>query len=267
MPDLLRVEDLSVAYTRGSLTIPVLNKINFAIKENEILAIVGESGSGKSTTAHALLKLPDAEYSGQVIWQGENLLQKSESELRNIRGKELSIIFQQAMSALNPIKKVGSHLTELLTHHLGLSKSKAKERAIGLLADVGLSDPEVIFDSYPFQLSGGMCQRAVIALALACGPKLLIADEPTTALDAKIQLQILDLLKSLRGKYKMSILFITHDLGIVAHLCDRVIVMLEGRIVEEGTSDDIFRNSRHLYTKALLNALPYNKHKSEHRLI
>lgn len=256
----LKIKDLNVDITLESGIFPVLRNISFDLFPGETLGIVGESGSAKTVTCLSLLKLlptPPAIYrNGSVELNGKDLWKISESELRKIRGKEISMIFQEALSALNPVIKVGEQISEIFTYHFSLSKIEAKNNVIELLNKVGVPDPEKRFHQYLHQLSGGLQQRIMFAVALAGNPPVLIADEPTTALDVTIQLQILELLKKLQKDSKMSIIFISHDLGIIAEVCHRVIVMYGGRIVEIGQVDTIFSNPQHPYTRLLLETIP-----------
>ena len=228
--------------------------------KGETLAIVGESGSGKSVTAQTLMKLipmpPGKITGGQILFDGTDIVSKTEKEMEKIRGKEISMIFQDPMTSLNPTMRVGKQIMEVLIKHQNMSKSEAKERAQELLKLVGIPMPEKRVNQYPHEFSGGMRQRAMIAIALAARPKLLIADEPTTALDVTIQAQILELMKELQAKMDTSIIFITHDLGVVANIADRVAVMYAGQIVETGTVDEIFYDPRHPYTWGLLASMP-----------
>ena len=245
---ILSVRDLWISFSKE----PVVKGISFDIFSGETVALVGESGCGKSVTAQSILLPTGQTRRGEIWFQGEDLLCKSAKEMQRIRGKSIGMIFQDPLSSLNPLMTVGQQLIEGLLIHSGLRKQQAKEKGLEWLQLVGISEPERRYDQYPFELSGGMRQRIMIAMAMACGPLLLIADEPTTALDVTVQAQILDLLKKLTTGRQLSLLFITHDLGIVAGLCDRVLVMQSGKIVEEGTVDNIFYNPRHPYTRQLL---------------
>ena len=259
---ILQVIDLHVTFHTWGKPAYALRGIDFQMGEGEILAIVGESGCGKSVTAKSIMGLLPKHSSkierGQIFYQeGRDLLKLSEAEMRSIRGKEIAMIFQDPMTSLNPIKKIGLQIIEgLLLHRPEMSKEEAKQRVIELLRSVGIAQPEERFNAYPHTLSGGMRQRAMIALAMACEPKILLADEPTTALDVTVQAQILELLKAFAKTYKTSILLITHDLSVVAGLCDRVLVMYAGQIVEEASVDELFHNPRHPYTKRLLHSIP-----------
>ncbi|WP_244486862.1 ABC transporter ATP-binding protein [Aurantimonas sp. Leaf443] len=257
---LLSVENLSVAFHQGGRTSVAVDGVSFTIGKGETLALVGESGSGKSVSALSILKLlpyPSASHpSGAIRYNGENLLDEDESDLRRVRGNRISMIFQEPMSSLNPLHTIERQVGEVLRLHRGFSQAKARERTIELLTEVGIRDPESRLGAYPHQLSGGQRQRVMIAMALANEPDLLIADEPTTALDVTVQAQILAILKTLQAERGMAMLFITHDLGIVRRIADRVCVMLKGRIVEEGPTAAIFAEPRHDYTRHLLAAEP-----------
>ncbi len=258
---ILEVDDLNVTFTTWGRPVYALRGIHFQIKQGEILAIVGESGCGKSVTAKAIMRLLPKHSSvidkGRILYQNHDLLTLSEAAMRSVRGKEIAMIFQDPMTSLNPIKKIGLQIIEgLLLHHPEMKKSDAKSKVIELLRSVGIAQPEERFCAYPHTLSGGMRQRAMIALAMACEPKILIADEPTTALDVTVQAQILELLKEIANVRKTSILLITHDLSVVAGLCDRVLVMYAGQIVEEATVLELFKDPRHPYTKRLLHSIP-----------
>jgi len=256
---LLKVKDLKTTFYSKNNKIEAVRGVNIEIKSGEILGIVGESGSGKSVLMKSVIGiLPENAKidSGEVYFEEKNILNLSTREMRKIKGKEIAMIFQDPMTALNPLKKIGDHIIEVLVRHKGVNKRIARKMALEVLNDVGIPMPEKRIDQYPHEFSGGMRQRVLIAMALACDPKLLIADEPTTALDVTIQAQILELLKSLKDKNNMSIILITHDLGVVASLCDRIAVMYGGLIMEEGTTEEIFYSSKHPYTKALLNSIP-----------
>jgi len=256
---LLKVKDLKTTFYSKNNKIEAVRGVNIEIKSGEILGIVGESGSGKSVLMKSVIGiLPENAKidSGEVYFEEKNILNLSSREMRKIKGKEIAMIFQDPMTALNPLMKIGDHIVEVLVRHKGVNKRIARKMAIEVLNDVGIPMPEKRIDQYPHEFSGGMRQRVLIAMALACDPKLLIADEPTTALDVTIQAQILELLKSLKEKNNMSIILITHDLGVVASLCNRIAVMYGGLIMEEGTTEEIFYSSKHPYTKALLNSIP-----------
>ena len=229
------------------------------MNEGEVLGIVGESGSGKSVTAYSIMGLtayPGKLIGGTIYFNGHQIEKMSEKEMRKIRGNEVSIIFQDPMTSLNPVYTIGNQITEVIRLHTGKSKKEAYDRAKELLELVGINEPAKRLKQYPHELSGGMRQRVMIAIALACEPKLLIADEPTTALDVTIQAQILELMQELRQKLGMSIIMITHDLGVVASMCERIAVMYAGHIVEYGTADEIFYEPKHEYTKGLINSIP-----------
>jgi microcin C transport system ATP-binding protein len=257
---LLDVRDLSVAFHQGDNTSIAVNKVSFDIKRGECVALVGESGSGKSVSALSVLKLlpyPMASHpSGAIRFKGRELLGMSENDIRAIRGNDISIIFQEPMTSLNPLHTIGAQISEILQLHNGVRGNKARTRVIELLTQVGIPDPETRLGSYPHQLSGGQRQRVMIAMALANEPDLLIADEPTTALDVTVQAQILTLLADIRQRLGMSLLFITHDLGIVRRIAERVCVMKNGLIVEQGPVEQVFTSPQHPYTKALLAAEP-----------
>lgn len=267
----MKVTDLEVTFHSGGRKFRAVRGISFEVFEGEILGVVGESGCGKSAAVKALIKLlPEhsTEISGEVIFDNQNLTQCSEKQLQKIRGKDIGMIFQDPMTSLNPTLKIGNQIIEgYLRHHPHISVKDAKQYAIELLAQVGIPQPETRINEYPHTLSGGMRQRAMIALALASKPKLLIADEPTTALDVTIQAQILDLLKQIQQKTKTSILLITHDLSVVASICDRVLVMYAGQIVESATVEELFENPKHPYTIKLLQSIPRLDKSQDHPLI
>lgn len=257
----LEVKDLRINFKTYAGEVKAVRGVNFELYEGETLAIVGESGSGKSVTSNALMKLipqpPGIYAGGEILFGGRDLVQLTEREMMSVRGNDIAMIFQDPMTALNPTMRIGYQITEVLLKHKKTgSRSEAKERAIQLLDQVGIPFPEKRFRAYPHELSGGMRQRVVIAIALAANPKLLIADEPTTALDVTIQAQILELMKEIQKKSNTSIIFITHDLGVVANIADRVAVMYAGQIVEYGTVNDIFYNPKHPYTWGLLGSMP-----------
>lgn len=256
----LEINDLHVSFDIEAGEVQAVRGVDFYLNKGETLAIVGESGSGKSVSTKAITKLFQGKSGrikkGSIIFNGEDLTQKSEKELMKLRGKEISMIFQDPMTSLNPTMKIGKQVMEPIIRHIGLSKSEAKKRAIELLKLVGLKRVEERFNAYPHQFSGGQRQRIVIALALACEPKVLIADEPTTALDVTMQAQILDLMKELQQKIDTSIIFITHDLGVVANVADRVAVMYSGQMIETGNVDEVFYDPKHPYTWGLLSSMP-----------
>lgn len=250
--------------------VKALNDVTIQMKEGEVLGIVGESGSGKSVTAYSIMGLTAENgkiVGGSVEFNGHRIDQMSEKEMRNIRGKEVSIIFQDPMTSLNPVYTVGNQISEAIKLHTDKEGDEVKERAKELLSLVGINEPEKRIKQYPHELSGGMRQRIVIAMALACEPKLLIADEPTTALDVTIQAQILELMQDLQKKLGMGIIMITHDLGVVASMCDHIAVMYAGEIVEYGTADDIFYNPKHEYTKGLIRSIPKFYEEAYSRLV
>lgn len=250
--------------------VKALNDVSIHLKEGEVLGIVGESGSGKSVTAYSLMGLtahPGKLIGGTLQFNGHEIEEMGEKEMRKIRGKEISIIFQDPMTSLNPVYTIGNQITEVIRLHTDKDKKQAYARAKELLELVGINEPEKRLKQYPHELSGGMRQRVMIAIALACEPKLLIADEPTTALDVTIQAQILELMMELKDKLGMAIIMITHDLGVVASMCDRIAVMYAGRIVEYGTTDDIFYHPHHMYTKGLIRSIPRLDTKEHERLV
>ncbi|MBZ9754857.1 ABC transporter ATP-binding protein [Mesorhizobium sp. ESP6-5] len=260
---LLSVQDLSVAFSQGGGQSVAVDHISFDIARGETVALVGESGSGKSVSALSVLKLlpyPSASHpSGKILFQGADLLAMSEKQLRQVRGNKITMIFQEPMTSLNPLHTIEHQVVEILKLHQGMGDRPAKARTLALLNEVGIRDPQKRLDAYPHQLSGGQRQRVMIAMALANEPELLIADEPTTALDVTVQAQILELLAGLKSRKGMSMLFITHDLGIVRKIADRVCVMTKGKIVETGPTKDIFANPQHPYTRHLLAAEPKGK--------
>lgn len=260
MGQTLEVRNLHVSFQTYAGEVKAVRGINFTINKGEFVAIVGESGCGKTVTAETIMGLlpspPGCIKQGEILFRGQNLVDKSDGEMRAIRGKELGMIFQDPMTSLNPTITVGSQIAEGLRKHQGLMKSEAREKALEALKLVGIPEAEKRFDQYPHQFSGGMRQRVMIAIALVRKPALLIADEPTTALDVTIQAQILHLMKDLQEKMATSTILITHDLGVVAEVCDKVIVMYAGKVVETGTVDDIFYHPQHPYTKGLLESVP-----------
>lgn len=250
--------------------VKALNDVSIALEEGEVLGIVGESGSGKSVTAYSLMGLtahPGRLVGGTLEFNGHKIHEMSEKEIRNIRGNEVSIIFQDPMTSLNPVYTIGNQIREVIKLHTDYTSNQIQERAIELLNLVGINEPEKRLKQYPHELSGGMRQRVMIAIALACEPKLLIADEPTTALDVTIQAQILELMVELKEKLGMAIIMITHDLGIVANMCEKIAVMYAGRIVEYGTTDEIFYSPKHEYTKGLLESMPRIDSTEHERLV
>lgn len=260
MDDILQVKDLRTYFYTAGKEIPAVDGVSFSVRRGETLCVVGESGCGKSATSMSVMQLvavPPGKYvSGEILFEGQNLLGRPRREMNRIRGKDISMIFQEPMTALNPVQRIYRQISEAILAHEKVSKAEAKARSIQLLKMVGVPDAERCAASYPHQLSGGMRQRVMIAMAFACKPKLLIADEPTTALDVTIQAQILALIKQLKDEYGMSVLFITHDLGVVAEIAQRVAVMYSGRIVEEADTEALFREPLHPYTRGLLNCIP-----------
>jgi peptide/nickel transport system ATP-binding protein len=257
--NLLEVKDLRVSFDTRRGEVKAVNGLSFELKAGETLGIVGESGSGKSVSMNAVMGLvrdANVKISGEVFFKGENLLIRSDESMRSIRGKEIAMVFQDPMTALTPVYTVGWHIVEQIRLHTTLSKSEARERAIEILNDVGIPDPKRRVDQYPHEFSGGMRQRAIIAMALALNPALLIADEPTTALDVTIQAQILDLLMRLQEQHNSSIIIITHDMGVVSEIADEVLVMYAGRPVERASKRELFANPRHPYTQGLMNSVP-----------
>ena len=257
---LLRVEDLVTAFHTDEGSLRAVDGVSFEVQSGKTLGIVGESGCGKSVTSLSIMRLlpsPPGEIErGKILFEGKNLLEISEKEMRSLRGNDISMIFQEPMTSLNPVHRIGKQVGETVRHHRGASAEEARARAIEMLELVGIPAPEKRVDAYPHELSGGMRQRVVIAMALACDPKLLIADEPTTALDVTIQAQILELLGELQRKMGMGIIFITHDLGVVAELTDEVVVMYAGTVVERASTSALFSDPRHPYTVGLLGSIP-----------
>ena len=267
MENILEVKDLNISFHTFGGEVQAIRGVDFELKKGETLAIVGESGSGKSVTSKSIMRLlPEGNSEikkGEILFGGKNLAALSEQKMQKIRGKEISMIFQDPMTSLNPTIKIGKQIMEPILKHQKMSKASAKQRTLELLKLVGIANAEERFNQYPHQFSGGMRQRVVIAIALACNPKILIADEPTTALDVTIQAQILELMKDLQTKIDTSIIFITHDLGVVANVADRVAVMYAGKIVEIGTVDEIFYNPKHPYTWGLISSMPSLDSKDE----
>jgi oligopeptide transport system ATP-binding protein len=260
MVALLDVQNLQTEFHTTEGIVKAVNGVSYTLEEGGILGIVGESGSGKSVSVLSLLQLlpspPAYVKGGAAVFDGRDLMQMSKKEIRSIRGNQIAIIFQDPMSSLNPVLKIGKQIGEVLQLHLGMSESQARQRAIELLTHVGIPMAEQRVDQYPHQLSGGMRQRVMIALGLACNPRLLIADEPTTALDVTIQAQIINLVRKLQEETGMAVIWITHDLGVVAGLADKVVVMYSGHVVEYATVEDLFADTRHPYTLGLLASLP-----------
>lgn len=256
----LQVKGLKTYYYTEEGVVPAVDGLDFEVEPGETFAIVGESGCGKSVTSLSILRLipspPGKIIDGEIIYHGQDLVKKSEREMRSIRGNDISMIFQEPMTSLNPVFTVGQQIGESFRFHQQMGKAEMLKKSIEMLRLVGIPEPEHVINDYPNQLSGGMRQRVMIAIALACEPKLLIADEPTTALDVTIQAQILELMQELRKKLGMSIIMITHDLGVVASMCEKIAVMYAGHIVEYGTADEIFYNPSHEYTKGLIKSIP-----------
>ena len=258
---LLEVKNLKVSFNVGKKKLTAVENVEFSLDKGKVIGIVGESGCGKSVTATSILRLvPPAvsiiDEDSQILFDGEDLVKAPEARMREIRGNEISMIFQEPMTSLNPIIRCGKQIAESLQLHRGMKKKEAMEEAIKMMQAVGIANPQARAYEYPHQMSGGMRQRVMIAMALACQPQILIADEPTTALDVTIQAQILDLIRDLNQKMNTSVVFITHDLGVVSELCDTVIVMYNGHIVEKAPVADIFREPLHPYTQGLLSAIP-----------
>ncbi|MBW4827147.1 MAG: ABC transporter ATP-binding protein [Clostridiaceae bacterium] len=260
MDKLLEVKDLKTYFYTDDGIVKAVDGVNFSVESGKTIGIVGESGCGKSVTAMSILRLipdpPGKIVNGEVLFDGKDLTKVSEEELRHIRGNDISVIFQEPMTSLNPVFTVGYQIMEALMLHQKLSEEEAKKKAIEMIKLVGIPRADKIVDEYPHQLSGGMRQRVMIAMALSCQPKLLIADEPTTALDVTIQAQILELMNELKNKLNTSIMLITHDLGVVAEMSDHVIVMYSGKVVEDAPVDELFKNPRHPYTIGLMNSIP-----------
>ena len=265
MPEtLLEVRDLVTGFDTDAGLVRAVDGISFSVPKARTVGIVGESGCGKSVTALSIMRLLPRPMGrvlgGEILFEQLDLLKVEDEEMRKIRGSRIGMIFQEPMSALNPVHRIGKQLTEVYLEHLDIAKNEAMARAIELLGHVGIPSPEIRVSEYPHQLSGGMRQRVVIAMALACKPSLIIADEPTTALDVTIQAQILELMQKLQAEMGMSIILITHDLGVIAETCDEVVVMYAGHIAESGPVRDIFERPKHPYTKGLLNSIPRLDH-------
>jgi len=260
LPPLLEVRDLHTEFRTGAGTVPAVDGISYTVERGETVAIVGESGSGKTAGALSILRLipdpPGRVTGGEILFDGRDLLRLSGEDIRQVRGADIGMIFQEPMTSLNPVLTIGRQITETIEQHRGTDRPTAQKRAVELLAMVGIADPARRLKQYPHQLSGGMRQRIMIAIALACDPKLIIADEPTTALDVTIQAQILELMKELTRRLHVALIIITHNLGVVARYANRVNVMYAGRIVESGPAADIYHEPRHPYTMALLRSVP-----------
>ncbi len=255
----LKINNLKTYYYLTEGVVKAVDRVNMRVNQEEALGIVGESGCGKSTVAHSILRLirqPGKIVSGEILFEGQNLLSKSESEMRKIRGGRIAMVFQNPTSSLNPVFTVGSQIGEAIKLHQNVEKKGVKEKVVDMLGKVGIPSPKERMEDYPHEYSGGMCQRAMMAMALSCNPKLLIADEPTTNLDVTIQAQILDLIRALRKEFNASILLIGHDFGVISELCDRIVVMYSGKVVESADLATIFKNPMHPYTKALLESIP-----------
>ena len=258
MTAILEVEQLRTWFRSDNGVVSVVDGVDFSIRAGETLGVVGESGCGKSVTSLSIMRLlpPNGKSEGTIRFNGKNVLELSEKEMQSLRGNEIAMIFQEPMTSLNPLHTVGKQIEEAVLLHMKVSKEQAKERAIAMLKAVGMPRAEEIYGEFPHQLSGGMRQRVMIAMAMSCDPKLIIADEPTTALDVTIQAQILDLMRDLKEKTGTSIMLITHDLGVVAEMCDRVIVMYAGQVVEETDVESLFENPMHPYTIGLMKSVP-----------
>ena len=267
--EVLKIEDLSISFYTPVGEVKAVDSINYTLHENEIMGIVGESGSGKSVESYGIMGLlqePGKVKSGKILFKGENVLDYDKNKMSEFRGAKCSMIFQNPMTCLNPVYTIGNQLMEALLVHKKCSKDEAYQKAVDMLDSVGISNPKRRMKQYPHELSGGMRQRVMIGMGLICEPDILIADEPTTALDVTIQAQILELIKEFQNKSKMSVIFITHNLAVVAQICDTVSVMYAGRIVEQGSVEEIFYNPKHPYTKGLLNSMPRIDSKEQVRL-
>ena len=262
---ILKVEDLKTSFMTSSGEVQAVRGVSFEVHKGEILGIVGESGSGKSVTSMSILRLlADTARikNGKIEFEGTDLTKVSDKQMREIRGQKIAMVFQDPMSSLNPVYKVGDQVAEGLIQHTGMKKKEARAKVLEMFRKLGIPDPEERIDNYPHQFSGGMKQRVVIAIALSCNPELLIADEPTTALDVTIQAQVLDLIREMKEKMNSSVIMITHDLGVVASLCDRILIMYGGKIVESGSDREIFYDPKHPYTRGLLQCV-HNPEKKE----
>lgn len=267
---LLVVDNLEISFFTYAGEVKAVRNVSFSLDAGEVMGIVGESGSGKSVSSYGIMGIipePGKVINGQILFDGKDITKMSEKELLHIRGKEIGMIFQDPMTSLNPVFTIGNQIDETLKKHTYLNKEKRKRRVLELFQLVGINQPEKRYYQYPHEFSGGMRQRVMIAMALACNPKLLVADEPTTALDVTIQAQIIELMKNLQLHLGMSIIFITHDLGVISEICNKVAVMYAGNIVEAGSIDDIFYQPKHPYTWGLLQSIPRINHKEHQRLI
>ena len=276
MQSLIEVKDLETNFFTDAGVVRAVNGVDFTIEREKTLGVVGESGCGKSVTALSIMQLilyPGKIVGGEILFHRNGTavdltkLDPTGPEIRSIRGNEIAMIFQEPMTSLNPVYTIGNQIMESIRLHQGLSRNEARDKAVDMLGAVGISSPETRIKEYPYQLSGGMRQRAMIAMALSCNPSLLIADEPTTALDVTIQAQVLNLMNTLRTEFKAAIMFITHDLGVIAHMADDVVVMYLGRIVEQAAVDDIFLKPKHPYTRGLMNSIPSLTATKEKRLV
>ena len=263
----MEVKDLKVSFFTPAGEVKAVGGISYDLDYGEVMGVVGESGSGKSVMSQSILRLRDhdtaVQYEGEILFENEDLLKRPLSKMREIRGNDISVIFQDPLNSLSPVHTVGKQLSEIVLLHKNVTKSEAKARSIEMLKLTGIPNPEDCMKKYPFELSGGMQQRVMIAMALACEPDILIADEPTTALDVTIQAQILELMQELQKKMGMAIIMVTHDLGVIADMCDEIIVMYGGRVCERGTADDIFYRPAHEYTKGLLRSIPTAENNGE----
>jgi oligopeptide/dipeptide ABC transporter ATP-binding protein len=268
--EILHVENLKTYFNTDDGMVKAVDGVSFTLNQGETLGIVGESGCGKSVTNLSVMRLisspPGKIMGGDVFFHGKSVLSMSEDELRDLRGNKISMIFQDPMTSLNPFLRISTQLVETLCLHQGLSRSEAREKAVQMLRLVGIPTPEKRIDAYPHQFSGGMRQRVMIAMALSCNPEILIADEPTTALDVTIQAQILEIIKDLTVRLKTAVILITHDLGVVSGMCNKICVMYAGRIVERASTDDVFRNSKHPYTRGLIRSVPRLDKTTQERL-
>lgn len=257
---LLSVQNLQTSFSTEEGFVTAVDDITFEVRKGETIGVVGESGCGKSVTAESIMKLlPEktTKYKGEILFEGINLLKLNKEQIRKIRGNKISMVFQDPMTSLNPVQTIGDQIVEVITIHQRIDKKLAYEKAIDMLRVTGIPAPEIRVNEYPHELSGGMRQRVLIAIALACQPKILIADEPTTALDVTIQAQILDVISELKEAFNMGVMMITHDLGVVAEVCDRVVVMYLGQVIEESDVRSLFRHPLHPYTKGLLKSIPH----------